>query len=153
MSTTRMSKQLRAPRARVYRALIDPVAVAKWMVPDGMTCHVHAFDAREGGAFRISLTYDAPDAKGKTSAHTDTYHGVFNKLVPDRELEQQLEFETDDPAMQGLMTLRMTLADAADGGSELSAVHDNVPDALPQADNELGWRMSLNKLAALVEAD
>jgi hypothetical protein len=23
-----------------------------------MTCHVHAFDPREGGSFRISLTYD-----------------------------------------------------------------------------------------------
>jgi hypothetical protein len=34
-------------------------------VPDGMTCHVHAFDAREGGSFRISLTYDAGRRKSK----------------------------------------------------------------------------------------
>ena len=53
------------------------------MVPTGMTSHVHAFDAREGGAFRISLAYDAPTGTGKTTAHTDTYHGRFVKLVTD----------------------------------------------------------------------
>ena len=69
--------QINAPRATVYRALLDARAIAKWKVPDGMTCHVHAFDAREGGSFRISLTYDTPSGTGKTTAHTDTLHGRF----------------------------------------------------------------------------
>ncbi len=56
-------------------------AVAMWMVPTGMTSHVHAFDPREGCSFRISLTYDAPTGTGKTTAHTDTFHGRFVKLV------------------------------------------------------------------------
>ena len=56
------------------------------MVPNGMTSHVHTFEPREGGAFRISLTYDAPSATGKTTAHTDTYHGRFVKLVPDEQV-------------------------------------------------------------------
>lgn len=64
----------RAARA-CYQLLRDPLAVAKWKVSDGMTCHVHDFDGREGGSFRISLTYDAPDAIGKTSERTDTYRG------------------------------------------------------------------------------
>src|SRR5438105_1775179 len=73
MSTsTRLSHHIHAPRPQVYRALIDAQAVATWMVPDGMTSHVHAFDGREGGSFRISLTYDAPTGTGKTTAHTDT---------------------------------------------------------------------------------
>jgi hypothetical protein len=62
--------------------MLDARAVATWKVPTGMTCHVHAFDPREGGAFRISLTYDEPTGAGKTTAHTDTYHGRFVKLVP-----------------------------------------------------------------------
>jgi len=56
------------------------------MVPTGMTSHVHAFDAREGGSFRISLTYDAPTGTGKTTAHTDTFHGRFVKLVPNEQV-------------------------------------------------------------------
>jgi uncharacterized protein YndB with AHSA1/START domain len=56
MNSTRISCHINAPRATVYRALLDPRAVAQWKVPDGMTCHVHMFEAREGGAFRISLT-------------------------------------------------------------------------------------------------
>ena len=83
MTSTRISRHLRAPRPVVYRALLDPDAVAKWRVPAGMTSRVHWFDAREGGAFRISLTYDAPDVAGKTAANTDTYHGHFVKLVAD----------------------------------------------------------------------
>ena len=78
-----MSRHIRAPRARVYAVLLDPVAVQQWMVPDGMTSEVHEFDAREGGAFRISLTYDEPTRSGKTSAHTDTHHGRFVRLVPE----------------------------------------------------------------------
>src|SRR5687768_12838595 len=68
VSTTRVTRHIRAPRSRVYKALIDPDAVQQWMVPDQMTSRIHAFDAREGGAFRISLTYDVPTAAGKTDA-------------------------------------------------------------------------------------
>lgn len=69
----------------MYRALLDAEAIATWRVPTGMTSHVHEFDAREGGSFRISLTYAAPTGIGKTAAHTDTYHGHFVKLVPRRQ--------------------------------------------------------------------
>src|SRR5512139_94507 len=60
MNSSRISQHINAPRADVYRALLDSHAIAKWKVPDGMTCHVHSFDARKGGSFRISLTYYAP---------------------------------------------------------------------------------------------
>src|SRR5229473_5763118 len=123
MSSTRISCHINAPRAAVYRALLDARAVAKWKVPDGMTCHVHAIDAREGGSFRISLTYDAATGTGKTTAHTDTYHGRFLKLVPNEQVVEVVEFETTDPALCGEMTITISLADA-DGGSDVLAVHD-----------------------------
>ena len=125
------------------------------MVPDSMTSHVHVFDARPGGEFRISLTYDAPDGApdgaGKTSARTDTYHGRFVRLIPDTEVVQVMEFETDDPALRGEMTVTLTLGDAYDGGTSLTGVHQNLPPGLAAADNELGWSQSLTKLAGLVE--
>ena len=91
MSSTRISRHVNATRASVYRALLDARAVATWMVPTGMTSHVHAFDAREGGSFRISLTYDAPSGAGKTSGNTDTYHGRFIKLVPNEQVERAID--------------------------------------------------------------
>jgi len=150
-SLTRVSRRVNAPRARVYRALLDAHAVEAWMVPTGMTARVHAFDAREGGSFRISLTYDAPAAVGKTTAHTDTYHGRFVRLVPDEQVIEVVEFETADPALQGEMTITITLRDA-EGGTDVLAVHDGLPRGLLATDNEVGWRSSLAKLAALVEA-
>jgi uncharacterized protein YndB with AHSA1/START domain len=151
VSSTRISRRVNAPRPTVYRALVDRRAVATWMVPTGMTSHVHAFDAREGGSFRISLTYDAPTGTGKTTAHTDTFHGRFVKLVPNEEVVQVVEFETTDPSLHGEMTITITLADA-DGATDILAVHDELPPGLSTTDNEAGWRSSLAKLAALVES-
>jgi uncharacterized protein YndB with AHSA1/START domain len=121
------------------------------MVPDGMTSEIHSFDPREGGTFRISLTYDVPTTAGKTNSRTDSFHGRFVKLLPDTEVVQAVEFESDDPAMRGEMTITYALSDT-DGGTDLVGVHENLPPGVPPADNELGWRMSLDKLAALVEA-
>jgi uncharacterized protein YndB with AHSA1/START domain len=152
VSTTRVNRHIRAPRARVYRALLDAKSVQRWMVPDQMTSRVHSFDALEGGTFRISLTYDLPTTAGKTSPQTDSFHGRFVRLVPDTEVVQSVEFETDDPAMQGEMTITYTLTDAA-GGTDLVGLHENLPAGVAPADNELGWRMSIDKLARLVEHD
>lgn len=104
-----------------------------------------------GSSFRISLTYDGQAGTGKTTAHTDTFHGRFVKLVTNEQVVEVVEFETTDPVLQGEMTITHTLAET-DGGTSVLAVHDGLPLGLSTADNEVGWRMSLAKLAALVEA-
>lgn len=154
MSTiaTHVSCHVNAPRTRVYNALLDANAIATWKVPTGMTSHIHTFEGREGGTFRISLTYDAPTAVGKTTAHTDTYHGRFVKLVPNELVVEVVEFETTDPALRGEMTITITLIDAG-GGTDILAVHDKLPPGLSPTDNEVGWGSSLAKLAALVETE
>jgi uncharacterized protein YndB with AHSA1/START domain len=149
--STRFSRHVNASRSAVYRALVDADAIEKWRVPAGMSSHVHEFDAREGGSFRISLSYDAPDRTGKSAAHTDTYHGYFARLVPDEQVVEVIEFETDDPALRGTMTMTTTLTDTG-GGTDVLVVHDGIPDGVPAADNETGTRMALANLARLVEA-
>lgn len=150
MSSTYIGRRFNAPPAAVYRALVDPSAAAEWITPAGMTARVHAFDAREGGTFRISLTYDSPAAAGKTTTHTDTYHGRFVKLVPDEEVVEVVELETSDPALLGEMTITFHLTEAR-GGTELVAIHEGLPPGLSASDNEAGWQSSLEKLAAFVE--
>src|SRR4051795_3408723 len=126
MASMRMSQIINAPRERVFDALLDPAAVARWKVPAGMTCEVHEFDAREGGAIRVSLTYEAPDRTGKTHDRTDTYHGRFVTIVPGELVVEADEFETDDPELRGEMTITIRLSDAP-GGTELAAVHEGPP--------------------------
>ncbi|WP_433559737.1 SRPBCC domain-containing protein [Pseudonocardia xinjiangensis] len=150
MFSLQVSRHVRAPRSVVYRALLDADAIARWRVPTGMSSQVHDFDAREGGSFRVSLTYDAPGGAGKSDPDTDTYHGHFAKLVPDEQVVEVFEFETADPALGGTMTMTTTLRDV-DGGTEVSIVHEGIPDSVPAADNETGTRMALEKLAELVE--
>jgi uncharacterized protein YndB with AHSA1/START domain len=151
VASTRILKHIEAPADRIYRALIDPAAVQQWMVPEGMTSEVHWFDASVGGTFRITLTYDEPGETGKSRANEDSFQGRFIKLTPNREVVQVIEFESDRPDMGGEMTITYTLADAAEGGTNLSGIHDNVPLGVSHEDNEAGWQMSMDKLARLVE--
>lgn len=150
MTVTRSRRHIRAPRPAVYAALLDPAAIVEWKVPSDMKCEVHAFEARVGGSFRISLTDESSGGMGKTSSNTDTYHGRFVELVPNERVVEVDEFETDNPELRGAMTISITLADAEDG-TELVAVHEGLPSGVAASDNEIGWEMALARLAALVE--
>ena len=134
----------------MYAALLDPTAVERWRVPDDMRAEVHEFDAREGGRFRVSLTY-VDDRPGKTTGGTDTYAGTFTRLDPDLVVVETMAFESDDEAMTNPMTMTTTLADAPDGGCLVTMVHEGVPDALRPEDNEVGMTMALDHLAQYVE--
>ncbi|RAK30524.1 uncharacterized protein YndB with AHSA1/START domain [Actinoplanes lutulentus] len=151
MYSTQVSRRISAPRASIYSALLSADAIARWRVPVGMTSVVHEFDAREGGAFRVSLTYDFSDGVGKSGFSTDTYRGHFVRLVPDEQVVETLEFETGDESMRGIMTITTTLVDAG-ADTEVTMLHEGVPDAIPPADNEAGTRMALDNLATLTES-
>ena len=142
---------MKAPRASVYRAFLDAESVKRWMVPDGMTSEVHTFEPKEGGSFRISLTYDSPTGTGKTTADTDTFKGRFVELIPDALVVQVIEFETEDAQLKGPMKVTIMISDAEDGGTDVVAVHERLPAGLSAKDNEAGWKMSLGKLAKLLQ--
>lgn len=148
--STRISRYINAPRSKVYSALIDAKAVAQWKAPTGMICHVHEFDAREGGTFRISLTYEGSTGTGKTDSRTDTYHGRFIRLVPNELVIEEDEFETADPSMQGVMRITITLTDKGQG-TEITGLHEGLPAGVALSDNEKGWELAFENLAGLVE--
>lgn len=147
--STLVRRVIDAPRSRIYETMLDPALLARWKVPDGMSLEVHEFEPHDGGRIRISLTYRDNAGAGKTSLHTDTYHGMFVRLIPDELIIERDEFETDDPAFAGVMTATITLKDV-DGGTELVATHVGIPSGVALADNETGWNMSLDKLERLV---
>lgn len=155
VSATRASTQatqwVNAPREVVYRAFLDQDAVAAWQHPDGMRLQIHEFEPGEGGRFRVSLTYEnAADSPGKTSDTTDTYHGWFALLIPYTTITQVVEFESAKEEFAGEMRITVTLAEV-DGGTEVTYRCDNIPPGIRPEDNEVGCRMSLRKLATLLE--
>jgi uncharacterized protein YndB with AHSA1/START domain len=149
MSSTRVSQFVKAPRPEVYRACIDPAAIVRWRVPDNMTAKVHSFDARVGGSHRMSLTYcDPARPAGKTTDDTDSFTGRFVALVPNEKIVEAINFETDDPGVQGEMTITTSFRDA-EGGTEVAMSFENIPPGIRPEDNAEGTRQSLKKLAAL----
>lgn len=115
-----------------------------------MRSEIHLFEPHEGGAFRVSLTYEAADAVGKTSGRTDTYHGRFLALCPYERVVEAIEFETGEQDLRGEMTITTTLTAAGDG-TELTMLHEGIPPGVSPQDNETGTQMALAKLAGLLE--
>ena len=150
-ASTRVSKIIKAPRTAVYQACLDPHALATWRVPDSMTGHMHAFDAREGGTFRMSLTYQDPQQSlgGKTTESTDTFQGRFTELVPDEKIVEVIEFESQDPRFAGEMTMTTIFADT-DEGTEITVLCEGIPAGVRPEDNEVGTKQALQKLATLI---
>jgi uncharacterized protein YndB with AHSA1/START domain len=117
-----------------------------------MKAHVHVFDAREGGAYRMSLTYTEPENSpgGKTSEDTDTFQGKFIELVPYEKIVELIEFESRDARFAGEMTMTTSFTEV-EAGTEVTVLCENLPTGIRPEDNELGCRSSLQNLARLVE--
>lgn len=150
--STRVSRIIKAPRQAVYRAFLDADAVASWLPPKGMSGRVHAYDAREGGTYRMSLTYEgsAHAVPGKTSEDTDTVQGHFAQLIPGERIVQVAEFDSKDPELAGEMIVTWTLVDTSEG-TEVTALCENIPAGVRLEDNEMGSRSTLENLAAFIE--
>jgi uncharacterized protein YndB with AHSA1/START domain len=151
-SSTRVSRVIKAERKTVYNAFLHPDSVATWLAPNNMMGKVHVFEPREGGRFRMSLTYQNAEhpVPGKSSADTDTFQGSFVELVPNERIVEVVEFESPDPAFAGEMKIIVTLADV-EGGTEIDFVCEDIPAGIRPEDNEQGCKESLAKLAELVE--
>jgi uncharacterized protein YndB with AHSA1/START domain len=146
------SRIIRASPQAIYRALLDPEAIVRWRPPAGMKAHVYAFDAREGGTFRMSFSYtDANhEVRGKTSDDADVFEGRFLELVPNGRVVEVIEFESDDPAFAGSMTVTTSLR-AVDGGTEVTIHCENVPKGIRPEDHAAGMSSTLENLAAFTE--
>ncbi|MDF1504354.1 GNAT family N-acetyltransferase [Roseisolibacter sp. H3M3-2] len=147
------SRLVHADAETVWRAFVDPDALVAWLPPDGMTGRMHAFDARAGGGYEMSLFYpdDVPDAPGKTAAREDRVRVRFVAVEPPRRLVEAVRFVSDDPAFGGEMTLTVTL-EPASGGTVVTLGFDDLPPGLRPEDNDAGARASLAQLARRVEA-
>ena len=141
--TVRLHRVLRAKPERVYRAFLDPDAMAKWLPPYGFTGKVHHADGKVGGTFKMSFT-------NFTTQQGHTFGGEYLELVPNERLRYTDKF--DDPNMPGQMTTTVTLSKVS-CGTELNIVQEGIPEMIPVEMCYLGWQESLAQLAWLVEPE
>jgi uncharacterized protein YndB with AHSA1/START domain len=131
------SRVIRASPQAIYAAHLDPKAVATWRPPQGMRAEVYAFDAREGGGYRMAFVYEDASVRGKTMEHADVFEGTFVELVPNERIVERVEFQSDDPAFAGTMTITTTLTPLT-GGTDVSIVCENVPKGISAEDHQAG---------------
>ncbi len=141
--TVRLHRVLRTTPERLYRAFLDPDAMAKWLPPNGFTGKVHHLDARVGGSYRMSFT-------NFTTGQSHAFGGEYLELLPNERLRYTDQF--DDPNLPGEMQTTVSLKPVL-GGTELNIVQEGIPEAIPTEMCYLGWQESLILLAKLVEAE
>ena len=142
-STVQLHVVLRSTPERVYRAFLDPDAMAKWLPPNGFTGKVHQVDARVGGKYKMSFT-------NFTSGKSHSFGGEYLELVPNERIRHTDKF--DDPNLPGEMRVTITLKKVL-VGTDLTVVQEGIPDVIPAEACMLGWQESLALLAKLVEAE
>jgi len=142
-STVRFHRVLKSTPVKVYKAFIDPDAMAKWLPPNGFTGKVHQMDAKVGGIYKMSFTNFG---SGKSHA----FGGKYLELVPGEKLRYTDVF--DDPNLPGTMVTTITLKKVS-VGTEINIVQEGIPDAIPAEMCYLGWQESLTLLAQLVEPE
>lgn len=131
--------------------MTTPDALLSWLPPDGMRGRFERFDLREGGSYRLVLTYDdADDAPGKTSSDSDVSEVRISRIVPGERIVQHIDFESDDPAFQGTMRMEWSLRDHAEG-TVVEIVAQDVPAGVRARDHAAGLTSSLANLAAHLE--
>lgn len=149
--TDTASRMIAAPPESIYAAFVDPEALVAWLPPSGMSGRFERFDVRPGGSYRMVLTYaDASGAPGKATEDSDIVEARFVDLVPGERLVQAVDFESDDPAFAGTMTMTWKVT-AVDEGSRVEFRADDVPDGISAEDHAAGLASSLANLAAHVE--
>jgi uncharacterized protein YndB with AHSA1/START domain len=151
-ASTRAARIIKARPEDLYAAFMDPAALVAWLPPAEMTGQIHAFDARVGGGYRMSLFYPPTERsfRGKTSAREDRVNVRFVELVPARRIVQTVNFDTNNPAFFGEMTIVVTF-DEVSGGTDVTFLCKNLPPGLRPEDNEAGARLSLEQLACRFE--
>ncbi|TRC92948.1 SRPBCC family protein [Mesorhizobium sp. WSM4303] len=142
-STVRLHRVLATSAEKVYRAFTEADALAKWLPPNGFTCTVHSFDAKVGGAFKMSF-------RNFTTGGSHSFGGEYLELVPGERLRYTDRF--DDPNLPGEIVVTVTLKKVS-VGTELDITQAGIPDAIPAEACYLGWQESLRNLAKLVEPE
>ena len=142
-NTVRLHRVLRAAPDRVYRAFLDPDAMAKWLPPHGFTGKVHHLDAKVGGTYKMSFT-------NFSTGNGHTFGGEYLELVPNERIRHTDMF--DDPNLPGEMRTTISFKQVF-CGTELNVVQEGIPEAIPLEACYLGWQESLTLLAQLVEAE
>jgi uncharacterized protein YndB with AHSA1/START domain len=142
-NTVRLHRVIRAPAERLYRAFLDPDAMAKWLPPHGFTGKVHEMDARVGRGYRMSFTNFA-------TGKSHSFRGKFVELAPGERIRYTDTF--DEPGPPGEMHVAVTLRKVS-CGTELAIVQEGIPSAIPAELCYLGWQESLSLLANLVEPE
>ena len=142
-STIRLHRVLRAQPEKIYRAFLDPDAMAKWLPPNGFTGKVHHMDAKVGGSYKMSFT-------NFSTGHGHSFGGRYLELVPHERIRHTDSF--DDPNLAGEMHTTISLKQVS-VGTEVNIVQEGIPEAIPPEACYLGWQESLTLLAQLIEAD
>lgn len=138
-----LHRVIKASPEKVFRAFVEPNAIASWLPPYGFLCTVHEMDAQVGGSFRMSF-------HNFSTGNGHSFGGKYLEVKTGELLKYTDKF--DDPNLPGEMTTSVWLRKVL-VGTEIKVLQENIPSVIPVEMCYLGWQESLEKLIKLVEPE
>ncbi len=127
-------RRIKASPARIWAAITQPEQMIQWWGPDAGPTLSAVADVRPGGRFSVVFRLLNGDEHNPT--------GIYQEVIP----EQKLAFTWDLPGAQEPDSLVTFLLKPIDGGTELTLLHEHLPDEAERDSHEQGWNGLLDKL-------
>ena len=127
-------RRIKASPARIWAAITQPEQMIQWWGPDAGPTLSAVADVRPGGRFSVVFRLVNGDEHNPT--------GIYQEVIP----EQKLSFTWDLPGAQEPDSLVTFLLKPIDGGTELTLLHEHLPDEAERGSHEQGWNGLLDKL-------
>lgn len=138
-----LHRVIKASPEKVYRAFVEPTALASWMPPYGFLGIVHDMTVKVGGTYKMSF-------QNFSTGNSHSFGGEYVEVKPNEFLKYTDKF--DDPNLPGTITNSIWFKKTS-VGTELRILQENIPAAIPAEMCYLGWQESLEKLIKLVEPE
>lgn len=146
--SVRITKRVKAPVGKVYRAFIEPEQLERWMHPDDFETPSAQNDPKVGGAGEVIHAQAGKELGG--------FRWQYTEMVPDCRLVMDCYFFMfDEDPGEGRSRLTIELHEVEADVTEVTLIHDRLGEAPPggHAGVDSGWTQALDELGRHLESD
>lgn len=144
--TVKLKHQYAAMPQQVFEAWSNPEALGQWFGPHTHKCKVEKYDFRVDGEWQIRMTPVAEDTDcgGYDKAADSVCAGTFVEIIDNKRIAMTFAWIENGGDISGtLLTIEFN---DSDGGTEVTLIHEKLPNKDAADAHRGGWQGSLECL-------
>ena len=150
--TVHLQQHYRFSPQQVFNAWSDPSALTQWFGPHSHKCKVERYDFKKGGAYQIRLipVSEETDCSGDPSLDS-VCAGEFVEIIEAQRIAMTFRWIENGADMdETLLTIEIR---ARDDGTDLTLIHERLPDIPIRDAHAAGWQGCLECLQAFLSTN